>query len=355
MRSIIWVAVCLVTSALAVSLLYRSVLLSAFISFFFCYFLSPVVQLLELKLRLPRVLAAGLLLFALLGLIIVLLGHIAPVIYNESVEILKLAPRALSAFRERTAPLQQFLIGQGLISEESIYEFFRDFDFFEQMIGQARLAVQQVWLTTPTVLGGVVNILLIPFLSFFILKDLRLFQEALWGFIPARFKLSVRLFLRKVDVALISVIKGQLLVAMILASLYMVGLGAIGLKFGVAIGIIAGICRIVPYLDVFVGGILSVIVIASEGLGFGMSLGVFIVFLTVQALDGVIITPRIIGERAGLHPLFVVVSILALADWFGFVGVIIAVPLLAVVKVSVSEVINLYKQSDFFVSNHAEL
>ena len=127
--------------------------------------------------RRPLAWGPGLLLLGLVAALGVVLGHIAPILYDESVELLKLAPRALGALRERSVPIQEILVAQGLFTRASIAGFFKDFDFFDQALGQARLAIQQLWLTTPTLLGGVVNILLIPILSFFLLKDLAQLQK----------------------------------------------------------------------------------------------------------------------------------------------------------------------------------
>ena len=335
---------------LAVSLVYRSLLLAFLLSALLSYILSPVVNFLEHKLKLGRAVPAGLLLCGLVSLCFVLIGSLAPLFYDEGLQILKLAPRAFQAVMDRSQPVQEFLVAQGLLSPDMLGNFLADFDLFEQVAGQTQVAIKQLWNTTPRVLGGVLNLLLIPFMVFFILKDMKGLQNSLWSLVPDRSKVSVARYMATLDIALISVIKGQLLVASILSCMYMVGLGGIGLKFGVAIGLLAGICRIVPYLDVFIGVLLCVIVITSENLGLGMTFAVAVVFIVVQLVDGMLITPRIIGERAGLHPAVVVVSILAFGDWMGLLGVIVAVPFLALLKVSGQEVLARYKKSDFYRS-----
>ena len=123
-----------------------------------------------------------------------------------------------------------------------------------------------------------------------------------------------------------------MIVAAILAVLYVVGLSFIGLPQAVAIGVVAGICRMIPYLDVVVGGGLSLIVLLADFQGATQLLSVAIVFLVVQAIDGLLITPRVVGERVGLHPMVVITSVLAFANWFGFWGVLVALPVVAIVK-----------------------
>ena len=123
------------------------------------------------------------------------------------------------------------------------------------------------------------------------------------------------------------------MVAGILAVLYILGFSIIGLQGAFAIGLIAGACRIINYLDVIVGGTLSLMVILSDFQGIGQLLAVAGVFLVVQSVDGMFITPRVIGDRVGLHPVLVIVSILSFGDLFGFWGVLLAIPVLAVAKV----------------------
>ena len=141
------------------------------------------------------------------------------------------------------------------------------------------------------------------------------------------------LFIGRVSDALRDAIKGQAIVAGILAVLYVAGLSMIGLQGAVAIGLLSGICRLIPYLDVIIGGSLSLIVVLSDFQGAGQLLAVAGVFLIVQSLDGMLITPRIIGEKVGLHPIIVIVSIIAFGESFGFWGVILAIPGIAVAKV----------------------
>ena len=106
--------------------------------------------------------------------------------------------------------------------------------------------------------------------------------------------------------------------------------------------------RVVPYLDVIVGASLSIIVVLGQGEGLSMIFGVFVVILIVQALDGMLITPRIIVEKAGLHPVVVIASVVAFGDWFGILGILFAVPSVAILLSIVQMAIPYYLNSPFF-------
>ena len=173
--------------------------------------------------------------------------------------------------------------------------------------------------------------------------------------VPVDLIRPVGVFRRRINRALQSVITGQAMVAASLALLYVIGLTVVGLQSAVAIGVVAGLCRLVPYLDVVVGAALSVIVIVSDFHGWGQVAAVALVFLIVQVIDGMYITPRIIGEKIGLHPAVVILSVFAFADWFGFWGVLMVIPVIAVGKVVLTTVLPYYRASRAYWPAYAPL
>jgi predicted PurR-regulated permease PerM len=132
---------------------------------------------------------------------------------------------------------------------------------------------------------------------------------------------------------------------MILGLIYTIGLPSVGLEAGAAIGVVAGVCRIIPYVDVIVGGLLSAIVIIYTGASAFTAFGTVAIFAGAQTLDAILITPRVIGDRVGLHPLIVMLSVLSFGYWLGFYGVLLAIPLLALGKVTVDMFLPYYLNS----------
>lgn len=329
---------------------YRSLMVAIFCSLLFSYILGPLVNGVEARITKERLSAVLLVLLIVYGILLVAIASVMPLVYREGLGLIKLVPSAFGELMLRVEPLKQMLLDRGLLGRETLDQFFTDIGVFQQISDQVTNAINQLWKSTPLVVGGVINVLLIPLLTFMLLSESRNIFGGIRSILPVDTRSFFRDYWHRFDKTLKSVLKGQVMVAASLAILYMVGLGLVGLKFGLGIGAIAGMCRLIPYVDVVVGLSLSLLVIVSQGAGLSLTMLVVAVFIVVQLIDGMVITPRIIGERAGLHPGLVIVTILALADWLGLFGVIIAVPCLAIAKVSLEVFLPHYRLSSFFDS-----
>lgn len=343
-----WVLIFL--SLILVLLFYRSLLISLTLGLFFAYILAPLVNLAEAKIFKSRKWATLFVVVIVFGLLGTIIGSLIPFIYDEGLGLIKLIPQAVEGILTKIEPLKTLIVNKGLVRQSTLDRFLENMDVIDQLMLQVKTTANKVWNSTPKVLGGVVNFFLIPFITFFILKELNVIKSELRGFVPLSLQRDFSHYVQKVDSSLRSVIKGQVIVALCLALLYMMGFGIVGIKFGIGIGAIAGCFRVIPYLDVVVGIILSLIVIVSQGYGIGVTVSVGLVFLIVQIIDGMYITPRVIGERAGLHPGLVVLTLFAFADWFGFFGVIIAVPTVAILVVTVGFLKSFYRKSEFYLN-----
>jgi predicted PurR-regulated permease PerM len=137
-------------------------------------------------------------------------------------------------------------------------------------------------------------------------------------------------------------------VILLLTILYGSALGLSGMPFGFAVGVITGLVRIIPYLDLLVGGSLTFLVLATNTQPSGVVIAVLLSFSAIQLLDIIFITPRVVGRATGIHPFIVVLGILCFGDWFGFFGVLLAIPLLAIGGVLLKSLVSVYKRSEFF-------
>ena len=327
---------------------YRALLLSLIFSLILAYILMPAQEWVVTRTGARRGLSAISLIAALLIIISTLVASIMPMIYRQLLEILKRLPVAVQYLSTIGEPIKRFLIDADVVGPGTIESAVEEFNLLGQVSGQVKSIVEKMWESTPTLLGGVLTSALIPLLLFFILKDFPRLKKIAVVLIPHDLTGSFVRFVERADKKLRSVLKGQLIVALILALLYMIGLGIVGLEFGIAIGAAAGICRIVPYLDVLVGLSLSFVVILTKFTSIGQVIGVCLIFLVVQILDGTLITPRVVGGRAGLHPGVVIVSVIALGDWFGFVGVLMAVPIVALLNTWIESMVPIYLNSTFY-------
>lgn len=330
------------------AIVYQALMLSLSLSLFLSYLLAPLVDKLSSRRPELRPYFCLSMILMLLGFVVIIIAALIPQIYDQLLEISKVFPHAVEYMMGRLEPVRRFILSTGFVESATIDRALGELNIVNQAAMQARGFVEKLWQSTPSLFGRVINFALVPVLLFFLLNDLPRLRLAAQMITPPDLRKPMAEFRDKIDRTLRSVLKGQLLVALSLACLYMFGLSFTGIKGGLAIGAIAGLCRIVPYLDVVVGMFLSLVVIITQHGGVTELIAVCAVFLLVQVLDGMIITPRIIGERAGLHPGVVIASVIAFGDWFGFVGVLIAVPVVAVIKVVLQASLPYYRLSHFY-------
>ncbi len=326
---------CALVSVLVIlmTLLLRSLAIPVYISFFLTYMFLPLVDKLD-RWHLPRPIVV----FFIISVAILLLGfasfEIFPSLYFEVLSLINRAPQAYQLIIKEWLPfLRNFAIESGVINQQGFDDAVANINVFNQLTEQIRQAINTIWETAPQVLGTVVNVVMVPLLTFVLLKDFHTIRAYLEKLVPKDLRHPVKVFGGNINLTFRSIIKGHATVAGILAILYVIGLSIIGLPSAVSIGIIAGICRFIPYLDVVVGGLLSLLVILSDFHGWQQIVAVTGVFMLVQSVDGLFITPRIIGDRAGLHPVMVILSILTFANLFGFWGVLVAIPTVALGRV----------------------
>jgi predicted PurR-regulated permease PerM len=332
---------------LAVS--YRSVLLAWGSAVVFAYLMNPFVALLTrygLKER-----SVLLIIFSTTFVTIALtliLG--VPFLYQQLTSILSLIPTTTNIIMAKWVPhLESYLGSFGFMTPEEIHQRIVSINFMGRIEAFLQSTATGLWKTSTSVVMVLINLLMIPILTIFLLAADQDLKVALRQLVPLDLRDYVDTSTALIDRALRKAIKGQMIVAAILSILYAIGFSLVGLNLGAVIGVIAGICRFVPYLDVLVGIVLSTIVLVSDfSGGWAQVFMVATVILIVQGLDGALITPAIVGDRIGLHPLVVIMSVIAFGDWFGFVGVILAVPIVAVLKVVVELALEQYRLSPFY-------
>ena len=204
--------------------------------------------------------------------------------------------------------------------------------------GQAGAATVDLAKTSTVVLIQVItNIFLIPVIAFYLLRDWNSITTNLKRALPAAQRTRVVGLARKVDRRLCAVLKsflyGQLLVMISLGAMYSIGLMVIGLEFSLLIGVIAGILSFVPFLGTAIGLVMASVAMITQVDTLIDLWKVFLVFGIGQFIEGNILTPKLVGEQLGLHPVIVIFSVLAGGHLFGFSGILLALPVAAVMWV----------------------
>jgi predicted PurR-regulated permease PerM len=200
------------------------------------------------------------------------------------------------------------------------------------------------------VLAWIVNLVLIPVVLFYLLRDWDLMMARIRMLLPRYLEPRVALWAGECDEVLGAFIKGQLLVMLALGIIYATGLWLVGLDIALLIGMLAGLASIVPYMG-FIIGILIAGVAAFIQFQDPMVLAwVAVVFAVGQTLEGMVLTPLLVGDRIGLHPVAVIFAIMAGGQLFGFVGVLLALPVAAVIMVLLRHLHQGYKSSTLYGS-----
>jgi predicted PurR-regulated permease PerM len=338
-----------VVVVLLLDLLYvvgRLALVPVLASFALAYLVNPIVYQIE-KRGLSRPVAA---LAALLIVTLVAAGFlifIIPGLWEQSIAVgtnLMVYFTPQNALRQRAA-LQRYSPGLDRVAGDRIERFIRD--------PSGVLGSPSTWFA-----GGLsdlfhsaaasVDLLLVPFFVYYILVDFSAWRDSLEDFIPPRFRDPFGRLFDEVGRILQAYVRGQLLIAMLMGVLYAIGFVLLQVPAGAGIAILAGFLNTIPYIGTLFGIILATSFTLAAGGGFWRIAGVLGVFVAVQMIEGYFLTPRILGGRMSLHPMAVLLGILIGGKLFGFLGIILAVPTIAVAKVFLMFLRELYKQSYFY-------
>jgi predicted PurR-regulated permease PerM len=202
------------------------------------------------------------------------------------------------------------------------------------------------------VLHWLINLVLIPVVTFYLLKDWDKLIEGIRTLLPRQIEPTVSALSRKIEEVLGAFIRGQLMVMIALGLIYALGLWLIGLDLAFIIGMGAGLLSIVPYLGTFVGVVAAVIAAVFQFQDILHTLMVLLVFGVGQSLESMVLTPKLVGDRIGLHPVAVIFAVLAGGQLFGFLGILLALPVAAALNVLVEYLHDKYRQSDLYGQDH---
>ena len=213
---------------------------------------------------------------------------------------------------------------------------------------------------TGGILRGVINsgfaiinllslLLITPIVAFYMLRDWDSFIAKVDDLLPQKYKVSIVQQAKEIDTILAGFIRGQLSVCVLLGAFYALGLYIVGLDLGVLVGFIAGIISFIPYVGSVTGLVLSLGLAFAQFSDYANILQVVAVFAVGQFLEGNFLTPKLVGESVGLHPVWVMFALLAGGVLLGFLGLMIAVPLAAIIGVIVRHLLINYKNSNLYL------
>jgi predicted PurR-regulated permease PerM len=296
------------------------------------YIGDPLADRLQ-RFKLPRTLAVVvvfLLTFTVLVLLVVLVG---PLIRTQVSALLAALPGLLIQVEQVWLPSVSAWLNIETGDDVGIGAFLAN---YSEMAGTwgAKVLVS-VGKSGGAVAAAVLSLFLVPILTFYLLRDWDTIMMHLGALIPSRQRETVIKLARDTDEVLGAFLRGQLLVMLALSVIYSVGLSLVGLKFAIAIGVVSGLVSFIPYLGFVFGIGLAALTVILEPNPLWQMIGIVATFTIAQLLEGSILTPKLVGDRIGLHPVLIIFAIVAGGQLFGFFGILLALPAAAVLSVMV--------------------
>jgi len=311
----------------------------------FAYVADPFVD--RLQQRMSRTLAVVVVFVALSAIVLPALVLLLPLLVDQVREFVAHIPDYLAWIQDKGLPA----IGVHLPAELQL-DSANLKRLVTENLPQAGSLARELFGTLSRSGGAfllfVANLLLIPVVTFYLLRDWDDLIAWVDGALPLRSRDTVRALACESDFVLSGFLRGQLLVMLSLGALYSTGLWIVGVQFALLIGIGAGLVSFVPYLG-FIAGLLaaSIAVLAQVG-GVGPLVGVLVVFGIGQVIESMLLTPWLVGDRIGLHPVAVIFAVMAGGQLFGFTGVLLALPAAAVLAVLMRHGMARWRQSDLY-------
>ena len=315
------------------------------------YLIFPLIKSLEQKGVSRKYSVPGL--FALIAIAMILvMALILPALVEEGQVFLRELPTSAA---KAIGKIELFLesVGHPLsLSSDSVGLYLKEHvsEISGGLLKNLSLGIKSSFTGIARWLIAILNIFLIPVFFFYVMNDYEKLSNELKSFIPRSFRPKLAHYLELSNTVLSGYIRGQLMVALCSGVLYAIGLFLVGLKFGVLIGLFSGIISIIPYAGFTIGFAIAIVIGLANYSGGVPVFGIVVVFVIVQALEGFFITPKLVGNRVGLSSFATMLALIIGGNIFGLIGMLLAIPVAAIVKSIFGELKQEYQGLDFYRS-----
>lgn len=316
------------------------------------YVCSPLVDRIDTfqmgKFSLGRTSSTLVVMLLLLAVLILLLLIVVPLLQKEILLIVQRIPAYISTLRAKLDPwlVQHFGIGLEIDSaqiQQILTEHWKTAGSF------AGTVLKTLSSNSLAIINWFMNMLLVPIVLFYLLRDWHELVERITQLLPRAWHDKVISIANEIDSVLAQFLRGQLSVMLLMSAFYAIGLWLAGLELALPIGLITGLLGFVPYIGFATGFILALLAAALQFTAFGQFIPILIVFGLGQLLESMLLTPWLVGDRIGLHPIAVIFALLAGGQLFGFTGVLLALPVGAAIAVGMHHLKQSYLGSDTYL------
>jgi len=321
----IFMGICL---SLTILLLFkvRTILGPFFLAFILAYLLNPLVEALE-RHRISRKKSILIVFSLIIVVMLTIIFLILPTLYIELGKLAVSLPNAIQLFTEKVDGLREQFKGTGLPNRVALV--------LDQHLGQGEVILADrlnLFLANlPKALSTVTVYILSPVIAIYFLADWKGLGDHFFRIIPQRWRMEWRRLWQDINHVIRQFVRGDLVIAVIVGLLIGIGVKIVGMDYALLIGLICGIFDIIPYFGPVIGAVPAVLLALTKSPA--MAFKVALIILIVQQLEGNFISPKLMGDSVGLHPLWVVFALLAGGELAGFWGMFLAVPVAAVIRV----------------------
>jgi predicted PurR-regulated permease PerM len=343
-----WLVFAFISGSIWLLYLLAPVLMPFAFAAMLAYLGDPLTDKLETY-RLSRT-KAVLVVFSAMTLVFVLvLLLLVPLLEYQIEHFLSNLPAYVSWLNETVIPWTQrrFHLGIKPVNLNQIINMVKN--NWEQAGGIAAALMRSVSHSGGVLAEWAMNLLLIPVVTFYLLRDWDSLTAKMQDLLPRRIAPTAAKLTGEVDTVLSAFVRGQFYVMLALGCIYSIGLWMMGLDLALLIGMLAGLVSFVPYLGSIVGIVIAGIAALVQFHELIQLVPVAIVFIIGQSLEGMLLTPMLVGDKIGLHPVAVMFAVLAGGQLFGFLGVLLALPVASISMVLLRHMHDWYRDSDFYV------
>lgn len=350
-QALIWAIVAIVFVVLLQVL--SSIMLPFVAGMAIAYFLDPIADRLE-DMGLSRMAATSVI--SIVGLLVFMLALLLllPVLQDQIVKFIERAPGYIEQIRQifdrvMNGRLAQFIAGFDTDARTALT------DIAKSAVGWAAEVFQRAISGGLAFVSFMSLVFVTPVVAFYLLLDWDRMLERMDSWLPRDHADTIRRLVGEMDSMLSGFVRGQVTVCMVLGTFYATALSLIGLDFGLFVGLVAGLVSFIPFVGAIVGLVLSIGLALVQFWPDPLMIGaVAAVFFIGQAIEGNVLTPWLVGSRVQLHPVWVIFALFAFGTLFGFVGVLLALPLAAMIGVLTRFGLGEYLKSDLYKGNHGD-
>ncbi len=337
----------LLIAALFIALFYaiKSILFPFLAAIIIAYFLDPLVGKIK-KFGLSRTSATIVILTAFISSFTAILFLVLPLLFSQTMSLTDAIPEYALILTNKIYPqISSFLAKNGLVVESDFSNYLNSqnlthfFNFSSNLLGN-------IMQSGVLLINTLSLIFITPFLVFYMIRDWDFLVAKIDDYLPTNYSKNIRYILTEIDKTLSGYVHGQFNVCLILGTFYALALTLSGLNFGFLIGFLTGFLSFIPYIGMLSGVVIAIIVgLFQWGLSsFHIGL-VAMIFLIGQVVESNFLTPKLVGNRVGLHPVWIIFGLFVFGALFGFVGILLAMPLTAICGVLIKFLAAQYKKN----------